>query len=75
MGKIKPPRPNALSRFTDCQEALEGQLQDLIVDAVAAGWTKAETLAAVIEVAENLALGMGEDEELAAILAAVKRMR
>lgn len=75
MGKIKSPRPSSTSRFDECQEAIEGQLQDLIVDATAAGWSKAETLAAVIEVADNLALGMGEEEELAAILAAVKRMR
>lgn len=75
MGKIKPPRPNSPSRFDECQEAIEAQLQELIAEAITAGWTKAETLAAVIEVADNLALGMGEEEELAAILAAVKRMR
>lgn len=75
MGKIKSPRPGSTSRFDECQEAIEGQLQDLIADALQAGWSKAETLAAVIEVTDNLALGMGEEDELAAILAAVKRMR
>lgn len=74
MGKIKSPRPSSTSRFDECQEAIEDQLQELIAEAFGAGWTKAETLAAVIEVAENLALGMGEDAELEKILVSVKRM-
>ncbi|MEB2845948.1 hypothetical protein [Endobacterium cereale] len=75
MGKIKRPRPNSSDRFIECQEAIEGQLQDLIADAMKAGWTEAETLAAVIEVSENLALGMGADEELQQILESVKRLK
>ncbi len=75
MRKIKSPRHSSTSRFDECQEAIESQLQDLIADATAAGWSKAETLVAIIEVSENLAIGVGEEEEFAAILAAVKQMR
>lgn len=75
MGKIKSPRPSSTRRFDDCQEAIEDQLQDLIAEASAAGWSKAETLAAVIEVSENLAIGLGDDQELAAILNAVRKMK
>ncbi|WP_132276971.1 hypothetical protein [Neorhizobium sp. JUb45] len=74
MKKIASPRASSSDNFIECQEAIEGQLQELIEEAIRAGWGKAETLAAVIEVAENLALGMGEDQELADLLATVKRM-
>lgn len=74
METITSPRPGSPDRFIECQEAIEGQMQELIAEAVQVGWSKAETLAAIIEVAENLALGMGEDEEMAAILSAIKKM-
>jgi hypothetical protein len=75
LGGTDKPRANSSDRFIECQEAIEGQLQELIADAMKAGWTEAETLAAVVEVAENLALGMGADEELRQILETVNRLK
>ncbi|TCR07290.1 hypothetical protein [Neorhizobium sp. JUb45] len=75
LGGMDKPRANSSDRFIECEEAIEGQLQELIADAMKAGWTEAETLAAVVEVAENLALGMGTDEELRQILETVNRLK
>lgn len=57
---IPKPRypPNHPDRFQDCQRAIEDRMLELLGDAQAAGWTKEEVLAAMIEVAENTHLAM-----------------
>jgi hypothetical protein len=52
---VPKPRypPNHPDRFQDCQRAIDDRMSELLDDAQAAGWTKEEVLAAMIEVAEN----------------------
>lgn len=56
------PRPNHPQshpdRFSDCQKAIEDRLLELLGDAIEAGWSKDEVLAAMITVADNTALAM-----------------
>lgn len=68
MDEIKPPKPGSQDRFIECQEAVEDHVQQIVADAHVAGWEHAETLAAIIEVAENLALGLGENQALDELL-------
>lgn len=64
-----PPRgSDHPDRFVDAQEALEAAVLMLVEKAVAAGWGEREALAAVISVAENRALALGENDELDALL-------
>ncbi|TCV68709.1 hypothetical protein EDE09_111144 [Neorhizobium sp. S3-V5DH] len=53
--------------------AVELPIQDVIEAAVAAGWSEAEALAAIIEVADNLMLANVNNAELDALLKAMKR--
>jgi len=75
MADIPPPTvpPDDENRHLHCQMAVELPIQDVIEAAVIAGWTEAEALAAIIEVADNLMLAHGENAELDALLKAVKR--
>lgn len=58
----KPTYPrNHPDRFSECQTAIEDRLLELLGDAYVAGWTKAEILAAMIEVADNTALAMHQN--------------
>ncbi|TDX72580.1 hypothetical protein EDE05_1281 [Neorhizobium sp. R1-B] len=68
-----PEDPNDENRNLLCQMAVELPLQDVIEAAKAAGWTAAETLAAIIEVADNLMLANVKNAELDALLKAMKR--
>lgn len=61
------------NRHLFCQMAVEIPLQELIEDAVKAGWEETEVLAAIIEVADNLMLAAGSNAELEALLHALKR--
>lgn len=45
-------------RFADCQVAIKDGMLDLLSDAVEAGWTKDEVLAAMIALADDIALAM-----------------
>jgi hypothetical protein len=60
---IHPPNRNKYDpeRFADCQLAIEDRMLELLGDAIEAGWTKDEVLAAMIEVADNTALAMHEN--------------
>lgn len=69
---ISPPKNKTADRFLDCQEAIDSRLQDLVAEAVGAGWSEPMVLAAVIEVAENLALGMGANADLEALLRLIR---
>lgn len=55
---------NYPDRFIDCQMAIEDALLQLLGDAQLAGWSRAETLAAIIEVADNTSLALDENERL-----------
>lgn len=58
-----PPRPaDHPDRFLDAQEAIEPALLQVVEDAVAAGWGEVEAVAAVVTVAENRMLAIGENE-------------
>lgn len=75
MEKVDAPRSSSSDRSLESQEALESQIHELIDEAMLAGWGKAETLFALVDVAENIALEMGADKEHAELLATVKRMK
>ena len=71
MNEIKPPKSGSPNRFIDCQDAIETKLRSIVNEAVEAGWGDKETLAAVIEVAENLLLG---EETNYDVLRQIRRM-
>ncbi len=58
--QIFPPIRNNrdLRRRADCRLAIEDRMLELLGDAIEAGWTKEEVLAAMIEVADETALAM-----------------
>lgn len=64
---IPPPKRPAgdPDRFLECQESLEVAFQSLIARAVEAGWTEAETCAAVIELTDHHMLAMVENDYIA----------
>lgn len=51
-------------RHLDCQEALEDGILALLDQAEAAGWTRAEAIAAITDVADNTMLGDLEREKM-----------
>lgn len=58
----KPSHPQSHpERFSECQRALEDRLLELLGDAIEAGWTKDEVLAAMVTVADDTALAMHEN--------------
>ena len=59
-------------RHLMCQMAVELAVQDVIEAAVRAGWEEAETLSAIVEVADNLMLAAGADAELDALMQTIK---
>lgn len=73
MDEITPPKPGSSDRFVDCQEAIEMRVHQIVEDAYVAGWDNpGEVLAAIIEIADNLALQYGENEALKTILDRLK---
>ena len=50
---IRPPRHDSDSRdrWLECQEAMEAAIQGVMDEAVAAGWSEAEVVTAVMELA------------------------
>lgn len=75
MGKKKRHRSLGPGQIADLQMVIEGQLNELVNDAAVAGWSKSETLAAVVEIALSLSRENSEDGDLSEVLAAVDRMR
>lgn len=75
MGKKKRHRSLSPGQIADLQMVIEGQLNELVNDAAVAGWSKSETLAAVVEIALSLSREYSEDGDLSEVLAAVDRMR
>lgn len=72
---VDPPRngPEHLDRFIDCQEALEAGFQALVEEAVSAGWTEAEAVAAIVELADAHMLAAGENAKLEQLLADMRK--
>jgi hypothetical protein len=75
MADVPPPTVplDDKNRHLFCQMAAELPLQDVIEAAIAAGWGEEETLAAIIEVADNLMRANVNNAELDALLKALKR--
>lgn len=48
-------------RFGECQRAIEDHMLGLLGDAIDAGWSKDEILAAMIALADDTALAMHEN--------------
>lgn len=60
-----PPRPaDHPDRFLDAQEAIEGDVLDVVDKAVGSGWGEVEVLAAMVAVAENRMLAICENERV-----------
>lgn len=55
MQPVKPPDRDGqyAARHSDCIAALDGKVQQLFEEAFRAGWTREETAAALLEVAER----------------------
>lgn len=63
MAITPPPRPaDHPDRFLDAQEAIESAVLDVIEQAVSAGWGEVEAVAAIVAIAENRMLAIGENE-------------
>lgn len=61
----RPPRPpKHPDRFLDAQEAVEADVLQLVDNAVSIGWGEIEALAAIVAVAENRMLALGENERV-----------
>lgn len=75
MDDITPPKPGTSDRFIDCQMAIESRVQKLIEDAFVAGWEHGEVLVAIVEIADNMALMLGENEALKEVLDRLKSNR
>ncbi|TWA13652.1 hypothetical protein FB005_12462 [Sinorhizobium medicae] len=62
----RPKRPTTdPDRHLDCEEAIEAAFQTVAAAAEAAGWTRHETAAALISLAENHSLAIEANERLA----------
>ncbi|WP_244618830.1 hypothetical protein [Rhizobium sp. 18065] len=72
--RIDAPTPDAdlADRHLACQEAIELAFQAPVDEAMAAGWSEAESVAAVIELSENHMLAKSENERLNAVIAALE---
>lgn len=72
MDDITPPKPGSSDRFIDCQEAIEVRVRNILEDAYVAGWEHGEVLVAIVEIADNMALMLGENEALKEVLDRLK---
>ncbi|MCV9967412.1 hypothetical protein OIU34_36885 [Pararhizobium sp. BT-229] len=54
MQPIKAPKQDGDydDRFLDCQEAIANKIQQVMEEAIRAGWTREEAAAALVEVAD-----------------------
>lgn len=76
MSITPPPRPtDHPDRFLDAQEAIEAEVLQVVDAAVAAGWAEVEAVAAIVAIAENRMLAIGENEKLTKLLAEIRQKR
>jgi hypothetical protein len=57
-----------------CQDAIQSAFRSLVEDATAAGWTERESVAAVIDLADNHMLSIAANDETFALIELLKRM-
>ena len=57
-----------------CQDALNAAVQELVGQATAVGWSDRETLAAIIEIADNSLLSLAANDDAELLIALLKRM-
>jgi len=57
-----------------CQDALNAAVQELVGQATAVGWSDRETLAAIIEIADNSLLSLAANDDSELLIALLKRM-
>lgn len=72
MEDITPRSFGSKVRFIDCQLAVETRVHQIVEDVYIAGWEQNEVLAAIIEVAANIALQFREKEALGDPLSRLK---
>jgi len=74
MKPIQPP-PDTFDpdRFLHCQEALADGVSDVALAAIKAGWQAEEVAAALVELADNIMLGMIANRQVAIDLASLQR--
>ncbi|AYD05251.1 hypothetical protein [Neorhizobium sp. NCHU2750] len=74
MKPIQPP-PHTFDpdRFLRCQEALADSVSDVALAAIKAGWQAEEVAAALVELADNIMLGMIANRQVAIDLASLER--
>lgn len=68
---VKPGHPE---RRCACQDALHGAFEALVADAASAGWSVRESLAALVDLADNKMLCLSAHEETDALISLLKRM-
>ncbi|MBB3980072.1 hypothetical protein GGQ64_005319 [Rhizobium azooxidifex] len=69
MTDIPSPRKSlSLDRLTDCEEALEAKLQQLVWEAVKAGWDEVEACTAIATLADHHILAVLDNRKTDAAL-------
>jgi hypothetical protein len=72
---VSPRTPDRPERLIECEEALEGALQDLVWRAMQAGWDEDEACNAIASLADHHILAMYEQPETEKPLRKAKRKR
>lgn len=68
MAKISSPKePDTLDRHLDCEKALENAFEQLLSDAVQAGWEEDETCDAIANLADRYIIAIYESAPTAQI--------
>lgn len=76
MTDITSPRhPLTADRLTECEEAVETALQDLVWRAVKAGWDEVEVCTAIATLADHHILAVIENHKTARALKHTRKMR
>ncbi len=75
MRDLKPPTVARThpDRSIECQAALSDSFDELVDQAIAAGWTDEEIAAALTALADNRILGIAQIAKVDALLADLKR--
>ena len=70
---VPPPAGTAPDRFLRCQEAIADGVSDVALAAVSAGWCPEEVAAALVELSDNIMLGMIANRDVERDLSILKR--
>ena len=65
MQPVKSPAKDGdyQDRFLDCQEAIEGKMQQVMEEAMRAGWEREEVASVMVEVADHFMLAAIENRK------------